>query len=1539
MKHLITSLLLVLIAFNVFSQRGKDGPGSITAAGGTIVNAYTALTANVVTGATTLNIASSSGLNPGDLIFIIQMQGARVNAGKDTIYPDVASSVPTNTTFGAINQYYNAGNNEFAEVNSVPNGTSITLDCGLKNGYSIYGNVQVIKVPRYTTLSISGSGFITAPAWNGTTGGVAVVEVQNNATISSTPSFSLTGKGFRGGGVEDATTFGGNKYGSINAIQGGYKGESIAGDTNVYKALFSGVFARGAVANGGGGGDAHNAGGGGGSNAGTLTGYDGSGNPVAGYATAWNLEGAGFATHTSPGGGRGGYTFSSSNQNPSTKAPGNAIWGGDSRENVGGFGGRPLDYSTGKLFLGGGGGTGDSNDGYARPGGNGGGMVYMLCYGSLSGAGTIVADGAAAQNTNNSGLGCTGKDGASGGGGGGTIVLNVVGGISLTAGTALSAKGGVGGNQNYGSGCTSTEAYGPGGGGGGGYIAVTGTMPSNSVAGGANGIVSGNLSNIASSFPPNGATAGGSGSTGAVTTPTLTVSASPTLCTNQSTTLTAASSNGTATINWYNAAAGGSPVASGSTYPVSYATAGTYTVYAGSCPGTYRLPVIITVNSGLALTVTSATTCAGGSATLTASGATTYTWSPGGATTATIAASPASTTVYTVNATSGSCTGSATGTITIAPQPTVSVANATICPGGSATLTASGASSYIWSPGGQTTASIVVSPSSNTTYSVTGANGTCTNSTTAMVSLASTPTVSASSASICAGQTATLTASGASTYTWSPGGVTGATFTVSPSGSSTYTVTGTANTCMAQATGSVSVTPAITLTVNSPTICPSQTATLTVSGASSYTWSPGGATTSTISASPASTAVYTINASSGVCSAVKTTTITVAAQPTVSATSLSICPGQTATITASGASSYTWSPGGQTTASISVSPVATTDYTVTGSNGACTNTAVATVSITPAPVVSVPSVTICPAQTATLVASGASTYTWNPGGATGSTFTVAPAGNSTYTVIGTANTCTAQATASVTIGSSISIAVNSPSICAGQSTTLTASGATTYTWSGSGANTNTIAVSPSSTTVYTVSGSNGSCSGTGTGTVTVNPIPTLTVTASPICSGQTATLTASGATTYTWSNGSGTATQTVTPANTTTYTVVGQSSGCSALGTATVVVTATPTISVNSATVCSGQTATLTASGATTYTWNPGNATGPTFTASPATSSVYTITGASSSCFSQPVTASVTVVSNIVIAVNSPSICSGQTATLTASGATTYTWSGSGATTNTLAVNPSVTTTFTVNGSSGACAASGTSTVTVVQGPLLTVTGASVCPNVTATLSASGATSYTWSNGFTGSTQTVSPVSTTVYTVTGNSGGCSSTATISAVVFPAPNASFNVQEGNTVSPGSTIHLNNTSTGGTVYQWVSCAGSSTVSAPSFVIADTGTCCMTLTVTSADLCSSTTTECIKVVNDAVVVIPNVFTPNGDNANDFFKITSTGLKTLHVSIFDRWGLKLYEWEGVNGYWDGKSKTGAAVPSGTYFFIYDYSDLKDQSTSGKGFLSLLKD
>jgi hypothetical protein len=88
------------------------------------------------------------------------------------------------------------------------------------------------------------------------------------------------------------------------------------------------------------------------------------------------------------------------------------------------------------------------------------------------------------------------------------------------------------------------------------------------------------------------------------------------------------------------------------------------------------------------------------------------------------------------------------------------------------------------------------------------------------------------------------------------------------------------------------------------------------------------------------------------------------------------------------------------------------------------------------------------------------------------------------TVIGANGNCTASATASVTIGTGISITVNNATICAGQTASLVASGASSYTWS-SGANTNTLNVNPTTTTVYTISGTSGACSGINTVTVDV----------------------------------------------------------------------------------------------------------------------------------------------------------------------------------------------------------------------------------------------------------------------------------------------------------------------------------------------------------------------------------------------------------------------------------------------------------------------
>jgi hypothetical protein len=135
---------------------------------------------------------------------------------------------------------------------------------------------------------------------------------------------------------------------------------------------------------------------------------------------------------------------------------------------------------------------------------------------------------------------------------------------------------------------------------------------------------------------------------------------------------------------------------------------------------------------------------------------------------------------------------------------------------------------------------------------------------------------------------------------------------------------------------------------------------------------------------------------------------------------------------------------------------------------------------------------------------------------------------------------------------------------------------------------------------------------------------------------------------------------------------------------------------------------------------------------------------------------------------NSSLICNGQTATLTASGANTYSWNTS-ATGPIIAVSPSVTSTYTVIGTSGnGCTSTATVTQIVsLQAPTLTAISNTslICNGQTATLTASGANTYTWNTSATGSVIAVSPSVTTTYTVTGTNGsGCSNSATMTQSV-------------------------------------------------------------------------------------------------------------------------------------------------------------------------------
>jgi len=89
---------------------------------------------------------------------------------------------------------------------------------------------------------------------------------------------------------------------------------------------------------------------------------------------------------------------------------------------------------------------------------------------------------------------------------------------------------------------------------------------------------------------------------------------------------------------------------------------------------------------------------------------------------------------------------------------------------------------------------------------------------------------------------------------------------------------------------------------------------------------------------------------------------------------------------------------------------------------------------------------------------------------------------------------------------------------------------------------------------------------------------------------------------------------------------------------------------------------------------------------------------------------------------------------------------------------------------------------------------------------------------------------------------------------------------------------------------------------------------------------------------LIIPNVFTPNGDGVNDVFTLESTGVTSLNAQLFDRWGLKLFEWNTVHGGWDGRTTAGGMASEGTYYYIIVATGADGQEYKLNGHLTLLR-
>ncbi len=494
--------LLVCYSPQAEAQSRRDGVVVVDTAD-TILNTYAVLALDAAAGSDHIavtNVADLAGpagvysridLGAGDLLLIMQMQGAVIDTS-DTV------------AFGEVLDLAGAGNYELAHVLSV-SGDVITLDLANKPGglafsYRADANTQVVRVPQPSALTVSAGASVVAPPWDGQRGGIVALSVQGHVQLDG--RIDVSGRGFRGGAqpnVSDAAANYIGGYRSTNPVFGGGQGEGIAGGHSLYLTLGAG-FGRGAPANGGGGGNSHNAGGGGGANGNNGNPWTGQG--IMDNHPGWLLDPQVISNdnqrHDSSGGGRGGYSYGQNDRDALTVPPGDPLWGGNFRYEVGGLGGRPLDNDPlSRLFMGGGGGAGDANNAASGVGGNGGGIVLVQAL-SLGGTGEIRANGAAGSNTFG-----THNDAPSGGGGGGAIYL----GTHQLAGIAAYATGGKGGDQSTPTG-NAFESEGPGGGGGGGFIAFQG---GSIIADFNNGIGGLTASRALTEWPGNGTSHGATG--------------------------------------------------------------------------------------------------------------------------------------------------------------------------------------------------------------------------------------------------------------------------------------------------------------------------------------------------------------------------------------------------------------------------------------------------------------------------------------------------------------------------------------------------------------------------------------------------------------------------------------------------------------------------------------------------------------------------------------------------------------------------------------------------------------------------------------------------------------------------------------------------------------------------------------------------------------------------------------------------------------------------------------------------------------------
>lgn len=948
----------------------------------------------------------------------------------------------------------------------------------------------------------------------------------------------------------------------------------------------------------------------------------------------------------------------------------------------------------------------------------------------------------------------------------------------------------------------------------------------------------------------------------------------------------------------------------------------TYTVIGADAAGcTAEDQVTVNVVAPAAISTSGdATLCIGDTTTLSASGGVAYSWTPtgslSGATTANPTAFPTSTTTYSLTVEDGNgCFIDTSLTITIAPLPTINAgADVSICFGDTTQLSASGGNTYNWSPAGSLSnpniANPLAYPTANTTYTVVGTdvNG-CSNvdSVNVVVNTLANGTFSSDTA-ICIGESVTLSASGFSQYQWKPGNSLSctncATTVATPTGTTNYTVVVTdQNGCTDSGTVRVTVNQLPVVVMGSDqTICVGDSARISanISNAQGYSWAPGASLSDPNIrdpwAKPTTTTTYTVTATdNNGCSNTNTVTVNVNPLPTIttSFSSITICEGDTAQLSASGGVSYSWSPGATLSCTNCPDPIASpllnTVYTVevTDANG-CVNRDSVTVNVNVLqPGNFIADTAICIGESVTLFANGFTSYNWFPNVNLSCTTCPSPVATPTTTTtyfaaVEDANGCKDTGSVEITVNPlpTPTVSVGDDSICIGSATNLVASGGVQYDWSPTtGLSDPQIAnpiASPTVTTNYvvTVTDVNG-CQNTAAQNITVLPLPTVGVSsASPyVCKYDSTQLNATGGVAYQWSPGASLTCTTCPnpeafPLVTTMYTVeVTDQYGCVNEDSIEILVnSAAGNISPDTA-ICIGGAANLQIGGGVSYLWYPGTDLSCTACPNPVATPTSTITynvevTDANGCRD---TADVTVTVNplpIVNAGQDVTICENDDTQLNAVSptATSFNWLPTVGLSNPNIANPiaspPTTTTYVVTvEDANTCQNTDDVTVTVNQRPNTNAgNDVAICQGDTTALQATGAVSYVWSPAAGLSCVNcpgplANPTSTTTYTVVGTAAnGCTQEDEVTVTVNSLPTIS--VTPSSTICIGDDIQL--LASGGVSYQWLPATDLSCTNCPNPIATPDTTITYTVTAFNAAGCFDVDSTTITVASPAAVTV---------------------------------------------------------------------------------------